>query len=366
MKKYAFNEISLLQYICMTIGIQISVGVLSLPKKLAEKATTDGWMSIILVWAFTLVTSWIVVQIMNKYPDDTLPDLLSRYLGKWMGKAIALFVALYFLYYAYVGIISTILYTKQWLLPGTPGKIIMILFLIPTYVIASKGLRVIGRYAEVVFLLTGWMFVIYMESFGDAYWLHLRPLLKEGWYPVVTAMPDASLSFIGFASLFILHPFLQNKQQAFIGIAVSSTIAMLIYLFLTIICFIYFSPDQIMQYNDPVITILKVIRFRFIERIEILFISSYLFIFSLSWIPAVYFSVFCTSWVFGKKDHRGHLRILLIGAAAGTYFFMPTSHQKIQMEALLMPISIGFEYVFPVCLLIYLWLHERVGGRIKG
>jgi spore germination protein (amino acid permease) len=366
MKKYAFNEISLLQFICITLGIQASVGVLALPRKLAEKANTDGWMTIILVWAITVAVSWIVVQIMKKYPDDTLPDLLTRYLGKWFGKAVALFVALYFLYYAYVGIVSTILYTKAWLLPQTPGKIIMILFLIPTYIIASKGLRVIGRFAELVVLLSGWMLVIYTESMKDANWLHLRPLFKEGWYPIITALPEASLSFLGFGSLFILYPFLQNKQKAFIGIAVSSTLSMLVYLFLTIICFVYFSPDEITQYHDPVINILKVIEFRFIARVEILFISFYLFMFSLSWIPAIYFSVFCTSWMLGKPDHRGHLRILLLSAAAGAYFFMPTVYQKNQMETLLMQIGIGVEYAFPFCLLAYLWLHDRIQGRING
>ncbi|MBD2867114.1 GerAB/ArcD/ProY family transporter [Paenibacillus arenilitoris] len=365
MKKYEFNEITLLQFICINLGIQVSVGALSLPQRLALKASTDGWMAIILMWAITIAASWIIIQIMKKYPDGTLPDLLSRYLGKWVGKAVALAAALYFLYYAYVVIVSTILYTKQWLLPRTPGEIIMLLFLIPAYAIASKGLRVIGRYAEVVILLSGWMLVIYMESFRDAYWLHLRPFFKEGWYPVIAALPEASLSFIGFASLFILYPFLQNKQQAFIGITVSSTLSMLVYLFTTIICFVYFSPDQIMQYNDPVVTILKVIKFRFVDRIEVLFISFYLFMFSLSWITTIYFSVFCTSWALGKQDHRGHLRILLFGAVAGTYFFMPTEQQKNQLEDLLMQIGIGFEYAFPVCLLIYLWLHERVLGRIK-
>ena len=366
MKKYAFNEISLLQFICINLGIQASVGVLALPRKLAEKASTDGWMAIILTWIVTVAVSGLIVQAMKKFPDGTLPDLLTRYLGKWIGKAAAILISLYFLYYAYVGIVSTILYTQEWLLPRTPGKVIMILFLVPTYIIVSKGLRIIGRYAEMVVLISSWMLIIYTESIKDAYWLHLRPLFKEGWYPVFTALPEASLSFIGIASVFILYPFLQNKQHAFIGVAISSTLSMLVYLFLTVVCFAYFSPDEITQYHDPVINILKVIEFRFIDRVEMLFIAFYLFMFSLSWIPAIYICVFCTSWVHGKQDHRAHLRILLIGVAMVTYFFVPTFYEKNHLENLLMRLGIGFEYAFPICLFVYLWLHDRIQGRING
>lgn len=84
----------------------------------------------------------------------------------------------------------------------------------------------------------------------------------------------------------------QNKRKASAGIVISYTLAMLMYLFITVICFVYFGPDGIMDYNEPTINVLKAIEFKFIARIEVLFIAFYLLIFSLSWIPTMYMSVF--------------------------------------------------------------------------
>lgn len=52
------------------------------------------------------------------------------------------------------------------------------------------------------------------------------------------------------------------------------------------------SPDEITLYNEPIVSILKSIEFRFIERIEVPFIAFYLFIFSLAWIPSAYITAF--------------------------------------------------------------------------
>ena len=89
-------------------------------------------------------------------------------------------------------------------------------------------------------------------------------------------------------------------------IVISDTLTMLGYLFITMICFVYYSPDEIQKYNQPVINMLESIEFKFIERMEMLFIAFFILIFSLAWIPAMYMGVFCTSWLFGKQDHRNH------------------------------------------------------------
>ena len=127
-------------------------------------------------------------------------------------------------------------------------------------------------------------------------------------------------SYIGFASTFILYPFLTEQT---IGICWYYNLEHTDDAQLFIHCdhlFYLFSPDEITDFNQPVINILKSIEFKFIERIEVLFIAFFLLIFSLSWILPMYISVFCTSWVVGKQDHRNHLRWLWLLIAIGTLF----------------------------------------------
>ncbi|KRE86556.1 spore gernimation protein [Paenibacillus sp. Soil766] len=363
MKKYTLNEITFMQYIFLNFGMVVSIGFLSLPRVLAEQADTSGWIALIIVWLISSAASLIVIQVMKKYPDGTLLDLLTVYLGKWAGKVGAVLFALYFFYYGYTGLIYTILITKQYLLSQTPAYIIMLLLLIPTYVIVRNGPRILGRYVEVIMLLSLWIPFVYLIPLKDAHWLRLLPVLKEGWTPVFSAVPSTFYYHIGFSTTFILYPFLKNKQKASAGILISYLLTMLMYLFITVICFVYFSPNEMMEYNEPTINVLKTIEFKFIARIEVLFISFYLLIFSLSWIPTMYMSVFCTTWLIGKQDHRNHLRLLWLFIAVGTYFFMPTFFQSEQMNTLLGQIGFVVEYMVPAGLLLYVWLHDRLGWR---
>ncbi|MEW9700008.1 endospore germination permease [Paenibacillus sp. SI8] len=363
MNKYAFNEITFIQYILLTSGMSLSVVFLTVPQVLAEKAGTDGWIALLIGWIISVAASLVVIQVMKKCPDGTLLDLLTRYLGKWAGRVAAILFALYFFYYGYTGMVLTVLVTKDWLLPQTQAYLIMLLLLVSTYLIIRGGMRSVGRYAEIVIFVSLWIPIVYLLPLKNAHWLYLLPVIKEGWKPVWTAVPSTFFYYLGFATSFIFYPFLKDKQKASIGIVTSLTLTLLAYLFITLVCFVYFSPDEIRVFNQPGISVLKLIEFKFLERIELLFIAFYILIFSLGWLPSMYASLFCTSWLLGKKEHRGHLRLFWLVIAIGTYFFMPTNNQSDKLNAFLGKIGLGFEYVFPVCLLIYLWIHDRFVWR---
>ncbi|SFM28760.1 spore germination protein (amino acid permease) [Paenibacillus sp. 1_12] len=359
MKKYAHNEITLMQFICILSGAQMSVGLLALPQLLAQRAGTDGWIGLFIVWMINVAANLIVVQVMKKYPDGTILDLLAHYCGPWAGRTGAVILALYFFLYGYVGITRTILYIKQWLLQQTSAFKIMCLLLIPTYTIALNGFRIIGRYAELVFFISMWIPFAYLLTLKDAQWLYLLPVLKEGWLPVFNAAEATLLSFSGTGITLILYPFLLHKRQAAVGVAISNTMSMLVFLLITLICFVYFNPNEIKEYNEPVVSVLKNIEFKFIERIEVVFISFYIFMFSLSWIPTFYTFAFCTSWLLNMEDHRNSLRVLCFLLAFGTFLIMPTFNQNGIMEGWLAKFAIGVEYTAPVSLLMYIWFRKK-------
>ncbi|MGV3137392.1 GerAB/ArcD/ProY family transporter [Brevibacillus agri] len=86
MKKYAFNELTVFQYIYLIHGAQVGIGVLSMPRELAEVAGTDGWLSILIGWFAAMAVSLVIIGIMKRYPGKTIVDLLPLFLGKWLGK----------------------------------------------------------------------------------------------------------------------------------------------------------------------------------------------------------------------------------------------------------------------------------------
>ncbi|MBW7474283.1 spore germination protein [Paenibacillus oenotherae] len=359
-KVYSGHEITSLQYIFLLSGIQVGVAVLSLPRKLAETAGTDGWISIIIGWLISTAASLIIVQIMKNSPNGSLPDWAAGVMGMWAGKAVAFLLALYFCFLLFDGLTKTVMITKIWLLPNTPSYIIMILLLVPTYMIARHGPRIVGRYCELIVYICLWIPIIYLIPLKHSHFLHLLPPLKEGWQPVLTGVKEIIYPSLGMVATFVLYPFLKHKEKAGAAVVASNTLTMASYLFITLICFVYYSPDEITEYNNPVISILKSIEFRFIERIEVPFIAFYLTVFSLVWIPAMYLTTFCSSWLFGRTDSRGHLRVLCIATAIATYFYTPTYRQNWVIEQILTAFGLGIEYIFPVLLLAFIAVHNRM------
>ncbi|MGE6345845.1 GerAB/ArcD/ProY family transporter [Bacillus mycoides] len=366
MKKYAYNDISLIQYILLINGMQVATGILSLPRVLAEKAGTDGWIAILIGWIFSTIAGVFIVKTAAKYPEDTIYDILIRFFGKIVGKALVVIYMMYFAFYSFIVLVNAMLYLKGWLLPKTPDYLVIFLFSIPTFLVARKGPSIIGRYTELIFYMMLWIplfFLIPLKENGS--WMPFFPLLKEGWKPVFMAVPTTIFAYLGFDIAFFLYPFLQKKQYAVHGMVIANTLTMLFYLFATIVCFAYFSPDSITQFNQPVLNLLKVIEFRFLERFDMILLAVYLTVVSTSWIPVIYCTVFCSSQLLGKQDHSSHVVVLLVLIIGFIFWTRPSWDQAETWQQVLSNVGLGLTYISPIILWAYSWLYEKSHrGRI--
>ncbi|MDF2682406.1 MAG: spore gernimation protein [Brevibacillus sp.] len=366
MKKYAFNELTAMQYIFLIHGAQVGIGVLSMPRDLAEVAGTDGWISILIGWVIAMAASLMIIRIMKSYPEHTIIDLLPLFLGKWLGKACIVIVALYCLLASATVFGNAVAILNVWLLPQTPGYIITLLFAIPAYQIVKNGLRVLGRYAELIFYLTLWIPIVLMTAIKDTNWLHLLPVIKEGWGPVFLASKSTVLSFLGFELAFFLYPFLQKKQYAPLGIVVANTLSMFVFLYMTLFSYAFFSPDEITQYTWPTLNLWKVIEYRFLERIDIIFLAAYLFVLSTTGLPYTYFMVFCTSQLLGKQEHKGHLKILLLLIVVASWLYTPSFIDLKKWTEAWSMAGLVFGYAIPFLLGGPIWLFQRLSGGRNG
>lgn len=361
--KYTKNQITFMQYIFLIHGVQVGVGLLTLPRELAEKAGTDGWIAIIIGWFFSTLASLIIIQVMKNYPNGTIIDLLTHYFGKWIGKIAAFIFVLYFAFLGSIVFIREGLFIQFWVLPQTDLVILLFLLSIPSYLIVRNNITILGRYAELIFFMTIWMLLFYFTPLKEAHWLHLLPLIKEGWKPILTAAKTTIFSFLGFEIAFFLYPFLQNKQKASIGIFIANTITLVVFLIVTIVAFTFYSPDEITEFKEPTINLLKIIEFKFLERLEIVFLSLYIFVISTTVLPLFFATVFSTSQLFGKQDHSKYVGWLLFLNLVYVFFLPQSFDRNTQFQKGIEPISIILVYAFPLCLWIYLGLYSRLKRR---
>ncbi|PYI54930.1 GerAB/ArcD/ProY family transporter [Paenibacillus flagellatus] len=361
MKKYGFNEITLMQYILIIHGIQVGIGVLTMPRDLAEKAGTDGWISILIGWGIAVAASLTIVNVMKRHPDGTLLDLVTNRFGKIAGKAMTIVMALYLILGFTTTIATAISITRVWILSQTPPSVILILFFIPGYIIARSGVRILGRYSELVFFLAAGSPFVLLATLPNAHWLHMLPVLKEGWLRVFVTARSTVLSFLGFELSFFLYPFLNRKERAGVGIVIANTLSMLVFVFVTVVCNLFFSPDEITEYTWPTLSLLKVIEFRFLERFDIVFLAFYLFIFSTTWLPLLLFAAFCTSQLTGREDHSLHLAFTIVVAIAVSWFYFPQFTHLVAMQNLWSIVGIIVAYGLPVLLWVIFGLFRRSG-----
>ncbi|KRF19170.1 GerAB/ArcD/ProY family transporter [Paenibacillus sp. Soil787] len=353
MNKYSFNQISLKQYILIIFETQVGIGVLSLPRDLVKTSGTDGWISIILGWILSILFSLVIIRIMEKNPEHTLFEIFTKYFGKWAGKGLVAAWSLLAAYAASTVMFSTIHIIKIWIVQDIRNFILMILFTIPIYMITKQGIRVIGLFAELVIIVTLWMPFLLLLALKDIEWMYLLPIGKGGVFPILSSVKSTIFSFIGFDLAFILYPFLKDKKSASKGIVIANSLTMIVYLITTIVCFIRFSRAEIIDYVYPMLNLLKVIRLPFLERLEIICLSFYLFIIFMTIIPLLYVATLGTSQLFGKQDHRNYLRILLFLWILLSFFFIPTSSQITLMANTWGIAGFYTAFVFPIFLWIY-------------
>lgn len=362
MKKYALNDITLFQYVFMIHGSQLGFGLLSLPADLAKKAGTDGWISLLFGWALAVFVSLIIVQVMKKHPDQTVYDLLPRYFGKALGAIMNSCIILYFLAGFFISFLGLVGFFKIELLTNTPNFLMALLFIVPTYNLARNQVRILGRYAEISFWGFLWLSLVYLYPLKDSHWLHLLPVLKDGWGPVLHGIKTTGLSFLGFEISLVLYPFLKHKEKAALGIIIGNSITLLMYLIVTIITFLFFSPDDILSYQFPTLKVLKVMEFRFLERVEIVVLVAYVFLAIRVWTHYLFAATFGISRLAGKQDHKLFVRIASTGTLLTFIFYKPSFQSMGMMLEWFGRVGWVIAFAFPCFLLAYTSIFGRKGA----
>lgn len=357
------QHLTLLQYIFLIHGTQVAVGVLSLPRQLAEGAGTDGWIALFFGWIASVTASLLIINTMKSYPNDHLGDLLGRFFGRWARWLGIVLSGSYFVVFAFVMLTKTVLYIKSWMLQETPQYTIMLLLLLPAIFIVPGGFKILGRYTELAYLMKIMIVLILVFPLVEGKFIYLLPVLKEGWGPVLNTVNSTVLSYLGFEVAFFCYPSLQRKQHAVRGIIIANTLTLLLYLFITIVCFTHFSPDEIIQFNDPPLTVLKTIELRYVERFDVIALALYLFVLSTSWMPFMYIGVYCSGLILGKQKPVQYFLTAIACFVLVTLWLNPSFQDSDRQIKAISTGGICFAYLLPLLLWGYGWVYHRFKRR---
>ncbi|WP_080848875.1 GerAB/ArcD/ProY family transporter [Cytobacillus gottheilii] len=307
------------QYIFLIHGAQMGVGILSLPRELGEIAGSDGWIAILIGWVLASLTSILIIKALERYPGKTAEEIFKLYFGNILGKLVIIYFASYLVFFSYTLMLSMVMLLKSWILPGTSVTTLLSLLVIPTFIVSRGKVKVLGRYAESTFLLTFWILFLLYIPIEKNDWLYFLPFFKDGFMPIIESSKTTVFSFLGFEIIFFIYPYLGNKKNALKGAIAANTITMVIYVSATIACYLFYGPDTIGNYFEPVLNQLSNIRFRYVERIDVILLPVYMFVVSTTWIPYVYFTATSLSHIVKIKRCENIILPILISFIIVTF-----------------------------------------------
>ncbi|MDZ5607809.1 endospore germination permease [Bacillus pseudomycoides] len=364
MRNSVIRNLTLFEYIVFIHSIQIASGVLTMPSPIANIAGTDGWVSIVLGWIISSIIGILIVSIFQTNPNMNFFQILRRYFGKWLGTLLIILYAFYLFFAGFNTILKTIEVVKIWIFPSTPSYQIAILLLIPFYILAWNGIQAITRYSIIVFFFTAWMPLVFIFALKHNFHpLHLLPVLKDGIYPVLQAVKETVTPYAGLEIVYFIYPLLQKKEKAQIGIVIANTGTMLLYLYVTLFCYVYFSPEGVKEIIWPVFQLLKGIRFSFLERLEIIYIAYYLIVFSTTVYPYLFFSIYSVTNVFKRLSRNWSIISFIFFIILIFMFFNPDVNQLLFIYSFMDNLNSTFFILFPVFFFIYITLINWVTRR---
>ncbi|MFS0654143.1 GerAB/ArcD/ProY family transporter [Bacillus sp. 179-C3.3 HS] len=354
------NKISASQAAFFIIQSQIGIGILALPHFLMKDMGHDGWMAIILAGILIQIFNTIFLYIIYKYPDTSFFAVIIDVFGKKIGKVL---VALYTLYFASVCIIVLSIFTRVlgiWVLPLTPNWIINLLMIVCVLYLAKEKLRAIARFNFILtpFLLMLSLLMLYaLKGTNIDY---LLPLFQTDVSQFTTGLKDVVLSMNGFEMILLISPFMRGSVKVRYKIMTFANVCTtLYYLFITLICFMFFSPTELNVIPSPVLYLLKTISFGIIERTDLIFLSFWVFIIFATLSNYLYFCANGLAFILNKKEHRNYVFYFSILIFTVSCFIAHDNFRIQRFNDFTTYSQFSFIYTLPILMALIVLLKQR-------
>jgi spore germination protein KB len=250
--------------------MRATIVISTLPVLTAGEAGRDAWLAAIISFFSSAALVWLIGRLTLVFPDKSMAQYSQELLGKWPGRLLSLFYLLLFLL---MGATDLRIYgevIRTGFLPETPLLVILGSVILAAIMVVYAGLEPLGRMADLILpvftlALIFTLFLPFLLANPD----NLRPLLYQGWQPVLLAALTPTVMAAQYISLTLLVPSVVEPQKA-MRTAISSLLwASLVLVFAAVIVVAVLGADEGARAAFPVFKMIRAIRISdFFERIE--------------------------------------------------------------------------------------------------
>lgn len=265
------NSISDNQALAMLAGTMIGMS-LTIAKTVVEDAKQGAWISTIIGGLYPLFLSLLAVYLCNKHPQQHILMLNEIYFGKYLGTLFNFIFFLRFpiyIIFALAGFENVIsLYATPFL---SPSKIYIAILALVMFT-HSCGLKALARINEISLILIIVMTISLGAGVSKGNYLYLMPIMDRNLYGILKAVKDTLYYYSGIEIVFLIYPYMKNKQNLLKISLKASFITITINAFTVIMCIYYLGHKLAHMTLWPVLLITE------FSKVQIINASRYVFL----------------------------------------------------------------------------------------
>ena len=272
MKKVGSNAITPGELTFLLIGSMVGVGILSLPNDLVVLSKQDAWISAFIGSIYPLYMVIISSLLCKMNPKKNILILSRKCFGKLIGSILNIVFLLYFV------LLTTSVAFQVSLIKGTLivpflsiQKILIVILSLAAYT-AIKGLKVLARINQLMFILTIILSLILFTALFEGKYLNILPILGSGVLNIVKSSEKSSFAYGGIEIIFLIYPFITDKTKIMKSSLKSVLITAILYTWITFVTIYYVGIDIIPKMLWSVNMVAKTIQIPVVNNFKFIFL----------------------------------------------------------------------------------------------
>lgn len=238
----------------------------------------DAWLAVLIAGLVTHIVVWLIIKTLRKFGDKDLYEIHLLVYGKWIGKIANLIYAVYFLIATIIVMRNYIEMIQVWLFPNAPQWILALLITCIVFYGVNGGLRTIVGACFTFTTLTLWLILLLYFPLFYAEWNRALPILEADVTQLSKGILSMSFTMTGFEILYFVYAYARDKSkvQWFAQMGVLSV--NVVYAAVMLVSVVYFGSGELLKTDWATFTMLKIIKFPFLERFEYIGVSLWLIV----------------------------------------------------------------------------------------
>lgn len=340
------------------IGSTIGIGVISLPTSLAKIAYQNAWIAAALGSIYPIYLALLLNFIAKKFPKENILVLSKKYLGDFFGNMLNILLGSFFLFY----LIFTVsgfsnlfnVYGSKFI---SPLKLITLTTFTAAFT-AFKGIKTISKIDQIVFYIMIILIFSCAAAFTKGNIENVLPITQINLLELLSAVKESSFSYAGIEIIFLIYPFVKDRERVKKCLLKYILITIFIYTFVVFITIFYLGPELAPKslWSFTLVS----------ESLNLPIINSFRFIFVFSWISIVfrlsshyyYGAAFILNDIF-KRFKRIHIFILIYPISISCSMLMTNEASRRSILNKLVPYYTLFSITYFSIIALFIFLKRN-------